>query len=357
MAVGNIRNNMHCRRSFTRDAVLFSLIVAHRISRVAPLLHLSSTRARAHAFVPSPSLPISTLPFHYRNHINLRALVPFPSFTLTRGFSALSLSSIPSEFSDVTLKLAFDSTLAIDNDGPPGRFTSPKSLDAVHRLRACSDAVLVGVGTVLRDDPTLTVRRGVEVSCQPVRVVVDPWLRMWCTPGGKEAADADWNVITDGSETVVYHFLPEGLEGSGEKLKHLQDVLSSLKTHPPSPNVSMRGLPCGPSGGISVRSLLADLRNRGVSRVMVEGGPDTAARFLSEECVDRALLVHAKEVTFESPVRSGWEDVRYLELLEGVGNLKLIGKYKVEEGNGDVVECWVRKNDSKWPSEDFRDWP
>jgi hypothetical protein len=60
----------------------------------------------------------------------------------------------------VTLKIATDRNGAVDDLGDKAeRFTSPASLDAVHRLRRHCDAVLVGAATVARDDPSLTVRR------------------------------------------------------------------------------------------------------------------------------------------------------------------------------------------------------
>ncbi|KAH8076305.1 hypothetical protein JL721_298 [Aureococcus anophagefferens] len=76
----------------------------------------------------------------------------------------------------VTLKVAVDRFGAVDDlGGKSGRFTSPASLDCVHRLRRGSDAVLVGVSTVARDDPSLTVRRVDPVDgAQPLRVVLDP---------------------------------------------------------------------------------------------------------------------------------------------------------------------------------------
>ena len=76
----------------------------------------------------------------------------------------------------VTLKLAMDRQGAVDDlSNSSYRFTSPESLDAVHRLRRASDAVLVGVNTVIRDDPSLTVRRVplVPGAAQPLRVVLD----------------------------------------------------------------------------------------------------------------------------------------------------------------------------------------
>ena len=76
----------------------------------------------------------------------------------------------------VTLKLAMDRQGAVDDlSNSSYRFTSPESLDAVHRLRRASDAVLVGVNTVIRDDPSLTVRRvPLMPGCaQPLRVVLD----------------------------------------------------------------------------------------------------------------------------------------------------------------------------------------
>ena len=81
----------------------------------------------------------------------------------------------------VTLKAATDINERIDGakDKPAKRFSSDESLKLVHELRADSMAILVGVNTVMRDDPELTVR-GPELGPReaPIRVVVDPNNRM-----------------------------------------------------------------------------------------------------------------------------------------------------------------------------------
>ena len=81
----------------------------------------------------------------------------------------------------VLLKAAIDSHGRIDGDSglPAERFSSEASLELVHGLRAGSMAVLVGINTVIRDDPSLTVR-GPDIGPreQPLRVVIDPNCRI-----------------------------------------------------------------------------------------------------------------------------------------------------------------------------------
>eukprot|EP00984_Skeletonema_dohrnii_P031387 scaffold23795_cov75-Skeletonema_dohrnii-CCMP3373.AAC.1 len=102
----------------------------------------------------------------------------------------------------VTLKMAFDSSpvwgVADLSETKSERFTSPESLDMVHRLRRDSSAVLVGRGTVEFDDCSLSVRR-VELGEgqeQPVRVILDPSLSL---VGGEYA------IFNDGLRTIVYY--------------------------------------------------------------------------------------------------------------------------------------------------------
>ena len=72
----------------------------------------------------------------------------------------------------VTVKLALDAHGSVDDRSIDAqRFTSPGCLEKVHELRRDCDAVLVGVATVNRDDPKLTVRL-VPASRQPLRVVL-----------------------------------------------------------------------------------------------------------------------------------------------------------------------------------------
>ncbi|MAW23039.1 MAG: riboflavin biosynthesis protein RibD, partial [Euryarchaeota archaeon] len=93
----------------------------------------------------------------------------------------------------VTVKLAVDKNGSVDDRSQAaGRFTSEGCLDAVHQLRKECDGILVGVETIIRDNPSLNIRR-VPSERQPLRVVIDP--------NGRIPQDS--NVLTDGGETMV----------------------------------------------------------------------------------------------------------------------------------------------------------
>ncbi|KAJ8601992.1 hypothetical protein CTAYLR_002734 [Chrysophaeum taylorii] len=196
----------------------------------------------------------------------------------------------------VTLKLAVDRFGAVDDlGGSSGRFTSADSLDAVHRLRRDCDAVLVGVGTVARDNPSLTVRR-VPTTTQPLRVVIDPSARI----------PRDAQLLNDGAAKTLV-FAREGTP-----------VLSGADLEP------FRDLP----------ALLDTLETRhGVAHLLVEGGPLTALAFLDAALVDRAIIVRAP-VVFDQPVPSRVDAPR----LRAAG-LRFAGR---RDWGGDDVHAWTR---------------
>ena len=134
-------------------------------------------------------------------------------------------------------------------------------LEHLHRLRSLADAVLVGVGTAIADDPQLTVRR-VE-GPNPARVVLDPKGRLPAT--AKLLEDDDVPCII---------FAAEGTNYTGpSRAKVIQ-------------------LP-GTDGQIAPATIRQTLRNCGFRRVLVEGGADTLSRFLTAGCLDRLHVVLA----------------------------------------------------------------
>ena len=137
----------------------------------------------------------------------------------------------------------------------------PAGLAHLHRLRALVDAVVIGIGTALADDPQLTVRR--VSGPQPVRVVIDPSGRL---PGSARL------LANDGVRRIV-------VRASGMR--------------PPLPHgIEMVGLP--KSGGeIAPSAILAALAERGLRRILIEGGADTVSRFLTAGCLDRLHLIVA----------------------------------------------------------------
>ena len=127
----------------------------------------------------------------------------------------------------------------------------PSGLLHLHRLRAVVDAVVVGIGTVIADDPQLTVR--LAKGAHPARVVIDPNHRLSSNP--KLFND-------DGARRIA----PKGIE-----------ILYLATEH----------------GGISPAAILQSLADAGFSRILIEGGADTVSRFIQARCLDRLHVIVA----------------------------------------------------------------
>jgi riboflavin-specific deaminase-like protein len=137
----------------------------------------------------------------------------------------------------------------------------PEGLDHLHRLRALVDAVVIGVGTALVDNPQLTVRRVAGPS--PARVVLDPRGRL--QPDARVlAADGVRRLVV--TTPAARCRLPDGVE-----------VVS---------------LPAD-DGHIAPAAVLGALAARGMRRILIEGGARTVSGFLSAGCLDRLHLVVA----------------------------------------------------------------
>ncbi len=141
-----------------------------------------------------------------------------------------------------------------------------ESLTLTHRLRAAHDAILVGVGTVLADDPRLTVR--LAPGLQPQPIVLDSQLR---TP--PQAA------ILQHPHSVWLVAGPDAPAESAETLRRAGAVILTI--------------PLSPSNRIDLPALLASLRQRGVQRVMVEGGAAVLSALVSDRLVDLLVLTIA----------------------------------------------------------------
>lgn len=126
-------------------------------------------------------------------------------------------------------------------------------LDHLHRLRALVDAVVVGVGTVLADDPELTTRR-VE-GRSPARVVIDR--------SGRSPRDSSW-LRPDGCRRIVFSENPTGWPDEVERIG------TDLE-----PDV------------FEPERLAAALVARGHHRILIEGGAATVSRFIDAGMVDR----------------------------------------------------------------------
>lgn len=137
------------------------------------------------------------------------------------------------------------------------------ALDHVHRIRAVVDAVLVGVGTVVADDPLLNVRR--VPGRNPARVVIDPSGRVPPTARlfGEDGAR---RIVVAGLGTRFRGALPAGVE-----------VMSIA--------------PDG--GGLCPRAIVSTLWQAGVRSLLVEGGATTVSRFIDAGAVDRLHMLVA----------------------------------------------------------------
>jgi diaminohydroxyphosphoribosylaminopyrimidine deaminase / 5-amino-6-(5-phosphoribosylamino)uracil reductase len=167
----------------------------------------------------------------------------------------------------LTLKLALsgDSKIA---EGP-GLRTAITGLEVkarTHLMRAQSDAILVGLGTVLADDPDLTCRLPGLEDRSPIRLVADSRL---ATPGTSRLVKTAEKVPVWLLSTV------DGVSAPGVEILHCQR---------------------GPHGHVDLADALAKLGARGINRILAEGGARLARGLLEEDLVDELMLFHSPKV-------------------------------------------------------------
>jgi diaminohydroxyphosphoribosylaminopyrimidine deaminase/5-amino-6-(5-phosphoribosylamino)uracil reductase len=169
-------------------------------------------------------------------------------------------------------------------DGSSRWITSAESRADVHRLRAEADAVVVGSGTLLADDPHLAVR-GIEDAVQPLRVVVDSRARI--TGAARVLDDTAPTLIAVSKDADTTH------------LPGVDVVRIPYAQRPPAvgepardttPPAAGEPAPAGTEPpGLDVTALLAELHARGVRSVLLEGGPTLAGAFVAAGAVDAVL--------------------------------------------------------------------
>ncbi len=188
----------------------------------------------------------------------------------------------------VALKLAISADARI---APPGGrrawITGPAARREGHRIRAGFDAILVGAGTWRADDPRLTVRGPVAPRIPPARILLDH---------DGEVPLAARALERSGGPALVA-VAPEHATAARARLGRRAEIVPV----PPSPPAGSRlAVPRSPAGTnrrrLDVAALFASLRDRGVSRVLCEGGGRLAASLLAADHVDRAYVFLAPRV-------------------------------------------------------------
>ena len=167
----------------------------------------------------------------------------------------------------ITLKFAqsIDGKTAL-RDGQSKWITSEKSRQLAHSFRKEATAILVGINTVLRDDPLLTARY-VPTERQPIRIILDPRLRIPLSARVVKDRSAKTIVITSSEE--------------GDKIKALENEGVEVLLAPSE------------KGSLDLKEVLRQLYFKEVMHLLVEGGAITSTSFIRNGLFDRVLVFMA----------------------------------------------------------------
>ncbi len=208
----------------------------------------------------------------------------------------------------VTLKLAtsMDGRIALA-DGTSQWITGPESRAKAHEMRAAHDAVLVGIGTALADDPLLTARTVPPPARQPVRIVADSKGRL--SPNSRLAKST-------GLGRVV--------------------VATAGGQHDALTAIGVETWACG-TGQVDPESFLRRAEAEGVSSLFLEGGGGLAASFVSAGLVD---TLH----WFRAPILIGGDGLPALGNL-GLTKMENAARWRISATariGDDVLDTYVR---------------
>jgi len=193
------------------------------------------------------------------------------------GYLIRSLKKRP----EVVLKLALSSDGRIGRSGAGQvAITGEIARREVYLMRAEADAILVGIGTALEDDPALTVRLPGLEKRSPARIILDRQIRL------PEASK-----LVSGVDRVPL-YIAACLEADPHRRAALERVgvrFIGTETH---------------EGVVALPELLDDLAARGMASVLVEGGAKVAKAFLDEDLVDRIVLFQGPDAIGEDGIAS-----------------------------------------------------
>lgn len=221
------------------------------------------------------------------------------------------LSRVTRRRPQVTLKLATSLDGRIATAGGESKWiTGPAARDFGHGLRLRHDAMIVGIGTALADDPELTCRLPGRDPRPAVRIVLDSNGRF----------DADSKLARTAGEVPVWLILGEGATVP-KGLPKAVELVFVPRTEQRRPDLS---------------AMLGMLADRGINRLLVEGGGIFAAAMVRDRLVDRVYWFRAG-LTIGDDGTPGLGEIG-LTSLSGALHLGLERRWVLD---GDVVESWV----------------
>jgi diaminohydroxyphosphoribosylaminopyrimidine deaminase / 5-amino-6-(5-phosphoribosylamino)uracil reductase len=208
--------------------------------------------------------------------------------------------------------------LAISADGKaglagrrPAVISGEAARERVFKIRAANDAILVGIGTVLSDDPQLTCRLPGMFERSPVRVVLDEDLRLPLAT----------SVVATVRETPTWVFTSHRPSAIAEEILQ-QKGCKVFRVDEDN-------------GRLDLNQILKKLAEQGITRCLVEGGPTVASSLVTANLVDEAILVRGEKTIGDT----GIDPLEGMPLEAMTGRLTLRGSEKLAT---DTIEKFVR---------------
>lgn len=208
--------------------------------------------------------------------------------------------------------------LAISADGKAGlagrrqaAITGETARERMFQVRAASDAILVGIGTILSDDPQLTCRLPGMFERSPVRVVLDSELRVPLAT----------SVVATVRETPTWVFTSRRPSAIAEEI--LQQKGCKVFRVDES------------NGRLDLEQVLKTLSEQGITRLLVEGGPTVASSFVAANLVDEAVLLRGEKAIGDT----GIDPLEGMPLEALTGRLFFRGSEKL---GTDTIEDFTR---------------
>jgi 2,5-diamino-6-(ribosylamino)-4(3H)-pyrimidinone 5'-phosphate reductase len=202
------------------------------------------------------------------------------------------------------LKIIINGAMTVDGKiataGGDSKISSKEDLVRVHKLRASVDAIVVGISTILADDPLLTVRlvRGKN----PARVIVDSRGRI----------PIDSQIMRTASKIKTIVAVTD--QAPGEKIRKLEEMGAQVLVV----SEGKRGMSAAVPHGVNLKELFRSLEKIGLNRILVEGGGELNWSILRLGLVDELVVTVAPKIAGGRLATTLVEGDGFDEIMQGI---------------------------------------